>query len=80
MMELENVLRAAPARVVFFLPRLLELLFKSMPEYAFGLSLGALDRKIRMLWEMLSLVCDVEESAPDLDLPPSFGVPLVDYA
>ena len=51
-----------------------------MEQYALGPILGALDRTIRMLWEILSRACDVEELSPDLDFAPSFGLPLVDYA
>ena len=80
MMEIERVLRTTPAKVVFVLPRLLEFMFKSMQDYAFGLILGALDHKIWLRWGMLSLECDVELFVSNLELPPSFGVPLVDYA
>ena len=66
--------------VVFVLPRLLEFMFKSMQEYAFGLILGVLDRKTWPLWGMLSLECDVELFVSDLELPPLSGVPLADYA
>ena len=80
MMEIEHLLRTAPARVAFVLPQLLEFMFKSMQEYAFGLILGALNRKIWLLWEIPCLECDVDLFASDLELPPSFGVPLMDYA
>ena len=51
-----------------------------MHEYAFGVILGALDRKTWPLREMLSLECDVQFFVFGLELPPSFRVPLVHYA
>ena len=80
MMEIENVLRSVPARVVFVLPRLLEFMFRALQEYAFGLIFGALDRKAWMLWEVLSLEFGDVLPHYALEMPPALVAPPVDYA
>ena len=80
MMEIETVLRSAPAKVVFVLPWVVRFMLKVLQEYAFCLILGALDRKAWMLWEMVSLEFDRALFKFALEMPPSFSVPLVYYA
>ena len=79
-MEIYDVLRSAPAQVMFILPLHLESLRGAHQNHTFGLLFGAVEQKDLVMWQFLVAVFGSPGLVPYYGLPAGCGLPLVDYA